>query len=84
MKITRVINNNVVAAVNEQNQELVLMGSGIGFQKKIGDEIDLAKVEKSLRVLTTNRSVIFRGWPKKFPMNICIWPMRLSLTLRSH
>ena len=36
MKVTRIINNNVVAAVDDYNQELVLMGSGIGFKKKIG------------------------------------------------
>lgn len=46
MKITRVINNNVVAAVDEQQRELVLMGNGIGFQKKLGDEVDPAVVEK--------------------------------------
>ena len=31
MKITRVINNNVVAAVDDESHELVLMGNGIGF-----------------------------------------------------
>lgn len=46
MKITRVINNNVVAAVNEKNRELVLMGKGIGFQKKIGDELENGCAEK--------------------------------------
>lgn len=46
MKITRIINNNVVSAVNEQNRELVLMGSGIGFRKKIGDPVDPAQIEK--------------------------------------
>lgn len=34
MKITRIINNNVVSAVNERQQEMMLLGSGIGFQKK--------------------------------------------------
>lgn len=34
MKITRIINNNVVCAVNERRQEMMLLGSGIGFQKK--------------------------------------------------
>ena len=39
MKITRVINNNVVAAVDDESHELVLMGNGIGFGKKLGDEV---------------------------------------------
>lgn len=34
MKITRIINNNVVGSVNESGKELVVMGKGIGFQKK--------------------------------------------------
>lgn len=47
MKITRVINNNVVAAVDDQNHELVLMGNGIGFRRKLGDEVDPESVEKT-------------------------------------
>ena len=46
MKITRVINNNVICAVNERNQERILLGSGIGFQKKKDDIVDKNKIEK--------------------------------------
>lgn len=46
MKITRIINNNVIAAVNDENREHVLMGKGIGFQKKIGDQVNPALIEK--------------------------------------
>ena len=67
MKITRVINNNVVAAVNEQNQELVLMGSGIGFQKKIGDEIDLAKVEKKFARFDDKQIRYFQRLAEEIP-----------------
>ena len=67
MKITRVINNNVVAAVNEQNQELVLMGSGIGFQKKIGDEIDLAKVEKKFARFDDKQIRYFQRLAQEIP-----------------
>lgn len=34
MKISRVINSNVICVINETNEELVLMGKGIAFQKK--------------------------------------------------
>ncbi len=47
MKITRVINNNVVAAVDDESHELVLMGNGIGFGKKLGDEVPPEAVEKT-------------------------------------
>ena len=46
MRITRIINNNVICAVNERNQERILLGSGIGFQKKRGEKVDNSKVEK--------------------------------------
>lgn len=46
MKIEKVINNNIVSAFNEEGREVVLMGRGIGFGKKAGYELDMAKVEK--------------------------------------
>lgn len=45
MKIMQVINNNVVS-VQEKNQELVIMGRGVGFQKKVGALVDEDKIEK--------------------------------------
>ncbi|MFC6464049.1 BglG family transcription antiterminator LicT [Marinilactibacillus sp. GCM10026970] len=47
MKIEKVLNNNVVLAFNESNQEMVVMGRGIAFQKHTGDEIELDKIEKT-------------------------------------
>jgi beta-glucoside operon transcriptional antiterminator len=41
-----VLNNNVVTIKNEDNQESVVMGRGIAFQKKKGDEIDEEKIDK--------------------------------------
>lgn len=46
MKIERVLNNNVVITVGEQQQETVVMGKGIGFNKKPGDNVEENKVEK--------------------------------------
>lgn len=39
MIINKVINNNVLSTHDENNREIVLMGKGIGFQKKVGDEV---------------------------------------------
>ncbi|OPJ56280.1 BglG family transcription antiterminator LicT [Alkalithermobacter paradoxus] len=44
MKIKKILNNNVVV-VND-GQEKILMGLGIGFQKKVNDVIDESKIEK--------------------------------------
>ena len=46
MKLTKVINNNVVCAYNEENKEVVIMGKGIGFKAKEGSKIDSSKIEK--------------------------------------
>lgn len=46
MKILRILNNNVVVALNDEEKEVVLMGNGLGFQKKPGFAIDPEKVEK--------------------------------------
>lgn len=46
MLIEKVINNNVVIAIDETDQEVVLMGKGIGFHAKPGIKIAKEKVEK--------------------------------------
>lgn len=46
MKVLQVINNNVVSSADDDGNEVVVMGRGVGFQKKSGDEIDAAKVGK--------------------------------------
>ncbi|PAE89804.1 CAT RNA binding domain-containing protein [Shouchella clausii] len=47
MQIKKVFNNNVVLAQNEWDQEMVVMGRGLAFQKKAGETIDTAKIEKT-------------------------------------
>ncbi|EUJ28494.1 transcription antiterminator LicT [Listeria floridensis FSL S10-1187] len=47
MKIKKVLNNNVILAENENAQEVVVMGKGIAFQKKAGDEVEEGKIEKT-------------------------------------
>lgn len=46
MKVAKVINNNIISVINEQNKELVIMGRGIGFQVKPGAPVDKEKIEK--------------------------------------
>lgn len=45
--VHRVLNNNVVIAIDESGRERVLMGRGLGFQLKPHDVIDPSKVEKT-------------------------------------
>ena len=45
MKITKPLNNNVVMAF-DHNEEVIVVGTGIGFHKKAGDIIDPEKIQK--------------------------------------
>ncbi|PXX42840.1 MULTISPECIES: BglG family transcription antiterminator LicT [Aquitalea] len=46
MRIYKILNNNAVIIRNAQQQEQVVMGRGLGFQKRPGDFLDKACVEK--------------------------------------
>lgn len=46
MKVVKVINNNIIKSYDEKRQEVLVMGCGIGFKKKPGDEVDDALIEK--------------------------------------
>lgn len=50
MKIIKVMNNSLVFTKDEKENELIVMGKGIGFMKKAGDEIDSSKIEKIFSV----------------------------------
>lgn len=52
--IKNAISNNVVCARNERNQERILVGKGIGFKAKAGDEIDSSRVEKEYFLKSKN------------------------------
>ena len=46
MNIIRIYNNNVVVTLDNDNDEMIVIGKGIGFQKKIGDIVNIEKVER--------------------------------------
>ncbi|UFT99232.1 PRD domain-containing protein [Radiobacillus kanasensis] len=46
MEIKKILNNNVVMT-EKGDKEIVVMGRGLAFQKKVGEEIDASKVEKT-------------------------------------
>lgn len=43
MRIEKVLNNNVVISLDASGKDVIVMGSGIAFQKKRGDIIDQKK-----------------------------------------
>lgn len=46
MQIHKILNNNVVVVLDEQDKEQVVMGRGLAFKKKCGDNIDPDQIDK--------------------------------------
>lgn len=46
MKVVKVINNNLVKSLDEKDNEVLVMGCGLGFKKNPGDEINEDLIEK--------------------------------------
>ena len=46
MKIFKVINNNIVITLDQNNQEIILMGRGLGFKQRPRNNIDENLIEK--------------------------------------
>lgn len=48
MIIEKILNNNVIASIDPKtNKEVILMGSGIGFNKKVGQQVEEDKIQKT-------------------------------------
>ncbi|WP_019321226.1 BglG family transcription antiterminator LicT [Streptococcus mutans] len=58
MKIEKVFNNNVVQILGINNEEIIVMGKGLGFQKKSGDEVNQDLIEKRFILQNTNTDMV--------------------------
>lgn len=54
-RIVKIFNNNVVSAVDEHGDELVVAGSGVGYLRKRGDEVDPGRIEKEFHLTGRGR-----------------------------
>ena len=50
MIIGKIINNNVVSSWDEEGKEIIVMGRGLGFQKKAGQDVAEDGIEKIFRL----------------------------------
>ena len=44
--IETILNNNVVLTSNDKNEEIVVMGKGIAFKKRVGDKVSKSAIDK--------------------------------------
>ncbi len=69
MIIKKILNNNVIVTEDEEQHEVIVMGLGIGFQKKVGLEIDESKIDKIFKIQekeTKNAIDILESVPVEF------------------
>ena len=68
MKIAKVINNNVISVIDSHNKELVVMGRGIAFQKRPGDDVEESRIEKIFKLDNKDVSEKFKTLLYDVPM----------------
>lgn len=67
MNIVKIINNSIVLAKDQHGYEFVVMGKGLGFSKKIGQDICDAKIEKIFRMENDKEMEDFKNLITKLP-----------------
>lgn len=70
MKISKVINNNVITTFDENNNEIVIMGCGVGFKKNPGEVVEESKIEKIFHLSNSDTTEQFQTLLKKIPLEI--------------
>lgn len=68
MVIEKVINNNIVSAVDEEGREAVVMGRGIGFRAKPGTSLMKKGIEKIFWIESKSLSQQFKELLAQMPM----------------
>lgn len=72
MKIAKVINNNVISVLQADGSELVIMGRGIAFQKKIGEEVDQELIQKVFALKNKKTSDNFKMLLREVPIELMV------------
>jgi beta-glucoside operon transcriptional antiterminator len=73
-KITKLVNNNFVCSLDKDGNEIILRGLGIGFKKKINDDLEEEKVEKIYQMSNPNTSNKLKQLLSEIPIeyvNVC-------------
>lgn len=68
MMIDRVINNNIVSVIEKSGEEIIVMGTGIGFKGRPGMPVDEKKISKIFRLDKPDQTKLFQDIIKNMPM----------------
>lgn len=69
MLIHKILNNNVVVILDQNNEEQIVMGRGIAFKKRVGDNIDESIVDKIFMLKDQKVKNNFTELIKDIPMD---------------
>jgi len=75
--VEKIINNNIISARDEEGIELIVMGKGIGFGQRAGNEIADDKIEKVFRLENMDDTERFKRLLASLPIEY----IRLSLRI---
>lgn len=68
MKIEKIINNNIISSRDDDGNELIVMGCGLGFGKKTGQNPDESKIEKIFKLDNKDSREHFKELLEKLPL----------------
>lgn len=60
MKVKKILNNNVIVTSNEKNKEVIVMGKGLAFGLKVGDDIDRNRIDKVFSLENKTEAMRFK------------------------
>lgn len=82
MRVNKILNNNLVLSKNEDNEEIIIKGLGIGYHAKRGDKIDESLIEKIFYPKNHQNSIQMQQIFFLFLKNILTLSRSLWITLR--
>lgn len=68
MRIEKILNNNAVVTLNEQGTEIVVMGKGIAFKRRVGDDLTPGDIDKVFTLSDQKISSRFQELLAAIPM----------------
>ena len=69
LHVKKIFNNNVILGEDERMSEMILLGKGIAFQKKIGDLVDVEKIDRTYVFKSSEDSSKFVSLLQEVPLH---------------
>lgn len=84
MQIHKILNNNVVVVIDAKQKERIVMGRGIAFKKKCGDELDESLVDKEFTLSNQETNDRFQELIAEIPVEYVELVERIITYTKTH